>query len=185
MTRTAPYTPVAARGPTVSVLQRDIRFGTNGLPESITSQGHEILARPISLIAETAAGKVRWKGAGPKLTKLVPARAVMETLCSGDRLELKSSATTEYDGCVTVNLTLKALADVDLKNLRLEIPYRREATTYRMGQGGKERGGLRPPGDMQNLPTQVWLGEMHAGMQADAAGGHAPFARDGRRGDAV
>ena len=87
---TAPYTPVAVQGPTVSVLQRDIRLGANGLPESITSQGHEILARPISLIAETAAGKVRWKGAGPKLTKLVPARAVMETLCSGDRLELKS-----------------------------------------------------------------------------------------------
>jgi len=168
---TAPYTPVTVKARTVSVLQRDLRLGNDGLPESITSQGQEILARPIRLIAETAAGIVSWKGEGPKVTRLVPAQAILETLSGGDGLELNSSVTTEYDGYVALKLRLRALADVNLKNLRLEIPYRREVTTYMMGQGGKERGGLRSSGDMENLPSQVWLGNVHAGMQVTLPAG--------------
>lgn len=167
----APYTPVAVQGRKVSVLQRDIRFGADGLPESITSKGREILARPISLIAETAEGPVRWQGQGPKLTGHVPARAALETLNTADRIELRCTATTDYDGCVTLNLTLKARADVDLTSLRLEIPYRREVTTYMMGQAQRPRGGLRPQGDTQDVSRLVWLGEVHAGMQVTLPAG--------------
>ena len=160
---TPPYTPVKAQGSKVSVLQRDIRFSKTGLPDSIRSKGLEILARPMALIADTASGPVAWRGGEAKVVKSVPASAVVETDSSGAGLALKCVSTTEYDGCISFDITLKALEAINLKGLRLEIPFRPEFTTYLMGLG--DRGGLRPKGELKDLSGKVWLGGVDAGLQ--------------------
>lgn len=160
---TAPYDPVKVRGRTVSVLLRDIRFGANGLPESITSKGNEILARPVRIVAETAGSEVELRGGETKLTRLVPAVAVMDTVGSIGGLDYSLTSETMYDGYIDFQVTLKAREAVDMKNLRLEVPFRPEVTTYLMGH--RMRGGFRPEGDLTGLDSRVWMGDVHAGMQ--------------------
>src|ERR1019366_9739120 len=54
---TVPYTPMTTNGQTVSCLGKAVRLAATGFPDSITSNGREILCSPISFIVETADGE--------------------------------------------------------------------------------------------------------------------------------
>lgn len=165
---TSPYTPVKVNGRTVSVLLRDVRFAENGLPESVVSNRHEILAGPVTIAAKTGSGTLAWKTGSARLVKQVPAYAAMESEGSVGSLKLRSAWKTEYDGYTLIDITMTATQDVSLKTIRLEIPFRREFATYLLGFKG--RGGYRPAGDVTGLDKEVWLGSVEAGMQCDLKG---------------
>ena len=62
---------------------------------------------------------------------------------------------------------LKAAEAADLKDIRLEIPLRREIATYMMGLGRK--GGFRPDEwqwkwDVDRANNQLWIGDVNAGL---------------------
>ena len=73
----------------------------------------------------------------------------------------------EFDGYINFRVRVKAARAVEVKDIRLEIPLRREVATYLMGLGKK--GGYRPPRwdwawDIQRANNQFWIGEAHAGL---------------------
>jgi hypothetical protein len=73
----------------------------------------------------------------------------------------------ECDGYVNFKLTLRAGRAIDLKDVRLEIPLRREAATYMMGMGRK--GGYRPKEwqwkwNPDHSNNQLWVGDVSAGL---------------------
>ena len=81
-------------------------------------------------------------------------------------------AKMEFDGCLNYRIALKASRAIDVRDIRLEIPYRREAAAYMMGFGRK--GGYRPRqwkwtwrGEANNM---VWLGDYNAGLQCKLKG---------------
>jgi hypothetical protein len=53
-----PFTPLKVRGDTIECLGRKVKFGAIGLPESIQSNGREILASPVRFVVETENGQV-------------------------------------------------------------------------------------------------------------------------------
>jgi hypothetical protein len=62
---------------------------------------------------------------------------------------------------------------IDLKDIRLEIPYRVDVATHMMGLG--KRGGLRPASwqwkwNIQKADNSLWIGNTQAGMQCKLKG---------------
>lgn len=76
-------------------------------------------------------------------------------------------AKLECDGYVNFRLALKAREALDLKDIALVIPLRREMAVYQMGMGCK--GGYRPEHwqwkwDVNRANNQVWIGDVDAGI---------------------
>jgi len=167
-----PFTPLEVEGPSVRCIGRSVTFGESGLPTSITSGGREILAGPISLRPElTDATTVRLSGSTER-TKVTP--GTVDQVTKGDEgpLEFTTTARMEFDGCVSFTTVLKARADVDLRDVKLGVPIRRDVATYMMGLA--RRGGIRPhewswKWDTRRADNMVWLGDVDAGLQVKLA----------------
>lgn len=163
-----PFTPVKVSANRAEILGRTLRLGRLGFPESITSNGLEILASPLRLVVETAQGEVRWSSIRQRRVKHNEAVAEWSSTAEDEVLSQRVETRLEFDGCVLFTVTLRAKRDVALNDVRLEVPFRKEIATYMMGMG--RRGGLRPaswqwqwhPRRYNNL---VWVGDVDAGMQ--------------------
>jgi len=174
-----PYTPVTIQDRTIGVLGRSVRLGETGLPESIRSTftrnvdaidapPQELLAAPMRFVAQPDEGQpLAWKSDGPSIVSQTSGAVAWEAVNVSGPLELVCRAKMECDGYVNFKLTLKAKETTALKDVRLEIPLRREMATYMMGMGRK--GGYRPPRwdwkwDVNRSNNQLWIGEVNAGL---------------------
>ena len=169
----APYVPLEVRGSSVRCLGREVRFGPNGLPASIHSNRHEILARPMSFVVETGGGPLAWSPGETKVVHRAPGAVTFETPGTLGPLVASCTAKMEADGYIGVDLTLKTAQETAVKDMRLEIPFRREVATYMMGMGKK--GGYRPPEwkwvwDAGRANNSVWIGEVEAGLHCKLKG---------------
>ena len=169
----APYTPLEVQDRTVECLGRQVTFGPTGLPESIRSGQREILAQPMALIVETGRGPTAWTGGAARVSRNAPGAVAVEAHNAAAPFEMACQAKMEFDGCLNYRLSLVAHRAVDVRDIRLEIPYRRDVATYMMGF--RRRGGYRPnqwkwvwnAGQATNM---VWLGDFNAGLQCKLKG---------------
>ncbi|NSW79118.1 MAG: hypothetical protein HPY54_08805 [Chthonomonadetes bacterium] len=163
-----PYTPVKVNGSQVQILGRRVRFGRLGLPESMVSNGREILASPVRFVVEPEGGEVRWQNARQRRVKHNEAVVEWQSTAENDTLRQQVHTRMEFDGCILFTISLQAKRAVNLRDIRLEVPIRREVAVYMMGMG--RRGGKRPdrwswqwhPSRINNL---VWIGDWNAGLQ--------------------
>lgn len=174
----APYPPIVRRDRAISILGRTVRFKDTGLLESITSTfsrnvdgtdgpARELLAGPIEFVVDTPSGSVNWAGGRPKSLSESTGAVAWEAASAGGPLRLECRAKMECDGYLNVKLTVRALKASELKDLRLEIPLRRELAVYMMGLGRK--GGFRPASwdwkwDSAHANNQLWIGDVNAGL---------------------
>jgi len=115
-----PFEPVRVAGRNVDVVLRSYRAGDLGLWDSVRSLGKEMLAAPISLKADgrVVRGSVR-------LVESDDQKAVYEGSAATPAVSLKTRCTTEYDGCMKVELELLPGTEKrELKELRLDIPVK-------------------------------------------------------------
>ena len=165
---TAPYTPLKVSKQTVSCLGRQLRFGSNGLPQSIRSFGNEILSGPVNLFVETKGRTKAFESDDFKFLKRSDGQVVWRTVGSIDTIDIDCIATMEFDGSVDFDVTVKAVKDVSVRDIRLEIPMQQKIATYMMGLG--RSGGFRPKEwkwkwDIDKHQDKVWLGNTMAGLQ--------------------
>ena len=170
---TAPYTPLELHGASVRCLGREVRFAADGLPDSIRSGAREILAAPIDLSVESAAGRISWTPGETKVVKRSPGTIVRESTCSTQDMTLQCQGKMEFDGYLTFSLHLRALRPIRLKDIRLDIPFHREVAAYMVGMGRK--GGYRPPKwkwtwDINRVDNTLWIGDYNAGLQLELRG---------------
>jgi hypothetical protein len=175
----APYVPVITDSRTITVLGRSADLDNSGLFSHIAStftrnvdgidgQPQKILAEPMRLLVNEGHGRfVEWRGAGPKIVGRAPGAVTWEATSTSDILELSCRGKMECDGYVNFRLTLKSVEAVDLDDVCLKIPLRREVATYMMGLGRK--GGYRPKQwkwkwDAARSNNQLWIGEVNAGL---------------------
>ncbi len=163
-----PYTPLKVSGSTTECLNRAVRFGTMGLPESIVSKGNQILAAPIQISAITPQGTIVWKPGNNKITKTSPATVVRQASAKGGAFKISTNSKMEFDGSITYDIALKANKAVSLEDLRLQIPVKREIATYMMGMG--KRGGYRIGSwnwkwSIDHADNALWIGDVDAGLQ--------------------
>ncbi len=174
-----PYTPLEVAGNTIKCLGREVRFGETGLPESIQSYfhnsqltdnhpgtGQEILAAPVELIVETDAGPVNWTAGPTKLAKATPGTVVRESTADSAVLAKTTWTRMDSDGSIVFRVVLEAKAPVDIGDISLNIPVKREVATYMMGMG--KRAGYRPAQwewTWLGHNNMVWLGDVDAGLE--------------------
>jgi hypothetical protein len=180
----APYTPVEANEDTVSVLGRRICFNKSGLLENIESTfspavdsvGNppiQILAQPMRFIVETETGTVACSGGKAQITQRTSGSAAWQSRSTGGDFTLQCRAKMECDGYLNYRLKLKSNRPAKAKDIRLEIPIRRDIATYMMGMGCK--GGYRPEKwqwkwNPERANNMVWLGNVNAGVQCKLKG---------------
>ncbi|MBR6747369.1 MAG: hypothetical protein IKM07_00410, partial [Clostridia bacterium] len=136
---------------TVSVIGRDIRFGENSLPESITVSGTELLAAPIRLVGTEDGEPIVWETdyATNECEPFIHHRADdAVTLCGclrSVRFVADTCITVEYDGMISIDLKLATRGmtvperyglqpwqdrQYRLDRLWLEIPLKRELASH-------------------------------------------------------
>lgn len=170
---TAPYTPMTVNARTVGCLGREVRVAATGLPESVRCHGREVLEQPINFVVETDAGKTNWNGGNPVVRKLAPGAVVWQASNASGNFRLQCEGRMEFDGHISFDLHLRAHAATSVRDIRLEIPLRKEVAVYMMGLARK--GGYRPPEwkwtwDINRAINNVWLGDYDAGLQLKLKG---------------
>jgi hypothetical protein len=176
----APFTALVVKGSTISCLGRSVTIGPSGFPLRVQSffapevthlveRGRDVLAGPVKLIAEDAAGALlSWKEAGPKFTKQRPGAVAWESRNVSDALVMDCRAQMEMDGFIEFKIRLTAAKPLDVQDIRLEIPMVKDSAKYMMGLGFK--GGFRPAEfqwawDQKNNQDALWIGDVNAGVQ--------------------
>ena len=121
-----PFKPVKVEGDAVHVVMRRYRQDGLGLWQSVKAKTNdggfsELLAGPMSLVLD---GSKRLEGKG-KLQQTGPQRAVYRGEASHPAVSVRTVCTTEYDGCMKVELELRPGTDgQELHSLVLEIPLK-------------------------------------------------------------
>jgi hypothetical protein len=179
-----PYTALLIDRVTVSCLGRSLTIGADGFPALIQSsfapemtrlqaKPFPLTAAPMKLAVVDAAGReVPWvPGAaspGPRPKRKGAGAVAWETENAADGLAMKVEARMEFDGFVDYKVAVKALRDMEVSDIRLDVPFDESRARYMMGLGFK--GGLRPRAfdwawDPKKNQDALWLGSVNAGMQ--------------------
>ena len=175
-----PFKPIEVEGDEISVVMRDYAVGGLGLWKSVRARGNEsphkeLLASPARLRAN---GEVL-EGEGD-FTTTADHEAVYEGRATHPAVTVETKATTEYDGCQRVELTLKPgpSTAVDgnrsqstaLDSLSLEIPVRDAiaplfhvcSTSIRRNPAGFTPEGRGRIWDSRDYPDGEWIGNFKA-----------------------
>ncbi len=182
-----PFTPVTRSGDTVSVLGRSIVIGPTGFPARILSRftdgnthigktSRNIITAPISIVVDTGAGVVSWRNGAIRYTRRPPgAIEWTATSTTGAAITMQTHARLEFDGNIEYQVALTSSRPVNVRDIRIEVPYARAASRYMMGLG--RTGGFRPADfhwkwDVQKNQDAVWIGDVTAGMQVSLKDEH-------------
>lgn len=175
---TAPFAPITLTNDTVSVLGRRIVLNKSGLPERIESlfsptnetlvqTAANVLASPITFEVELENGQRLSLGGTYEVTSRTDGALRIASSTSDGNLSLMFEGTYEFDGYAECAVTVFAKTPVYVRDIRLCIPYTKEASIYQMGMGRK--GGLwEEPLDWHwdatlNQDT-LWMGTVNAGL---------------------
>ncbi|MEZ4968548.1 MAG: DUF6067 family protein [Flavobacteriaceae bacterium] len=130
----APIKPRAENG--FELTGKEIAVSPQFLPSSFKVKGAEMLNRPISFKIMTEKGEVAFSK--PKMGQILKeatgiVNGSWENISSN--LKLVGNGTIEADGYIHYKIKLKALQSLDVKDIRLEIPFKKEVAEYIMGMG--------------------------------------------------
>lgn len=176
----APYTPFVVKGNSISLLGRKLVINNDGLPRQIqtfftpemtgiSNKANNIITRPFQLIGEDVNGKINWKRNPVKFITKTGGTVNWETLSTSPALNMMVKASMEFDGFVSYSIQIIATKDIDLKDIRLEIPFANSSSKYMMGLG--QKGGYRPENfkwkwDVAHKNQDgAWIGNVNAGLQ--------------------
>lgn len=181
---TYPYTPLKQEALTVSLLGRSVTLQKNGFPEKIDSYfsgsvtdirttARSILSSPIRFIVESSNGITEWEAGDLVFTRLSEETAEWEVQNRSAGIQLTCQGKIEFDGFCEYQLSVKALQELDVSDIRLEIPIREDVAKYIMGLGYP--GGYRPATldwkwDRNKHQDAIWMGDVNAGIRCRLKG---------------
>ena len=175
-----PFTPLKQEGDLLNLLGREIRLAANGLPAEINSyfspeltfleeEGEAILAAPIQMeVLEANGAAISWDAGANRFLKTSKTQMVWENQQESPKMSRRLTGTLEYDGMLQYEILLLAKEQIDLADIRLSIPYAKDAANYILGLG--EKGSFRPKNkdwkwDVNFHHEGLWLGNVHKGLQ--------------------
>lgn len=175
----APYTSLKVNGNQIECLGRRVSLNNYGFPDSIKSffsesvtkilpEGRELLAAPVNFIIEQNHKAVNWEKPSWHFTKKSSGTVAWDIETKTAGLTLAGKAQMEFDGNIDYQLILTANDDIQVSDIRLEIPFKPEATKYMMGLG--QKGGFRPnelkwKWKVEHNQDGPWIGDVNAGLQ--------------------
>ncbi|MEO5995837.1 MAG: glycoside hydrolase domain-containing protein, partial [Chitinophagaceae bacterium] len=178
----APYTALEINNTTISLLGRKVELNTDGFPKQIqtfftpemtglSNQPNDLVTEPIHFhFTRMNDGKdMKLKSNGLVFTKREAGTVQWKATSSNDILKMEVSASLEFDGFISYTVKLTAKQDVELKDITMHIPFKKEVAKYMMGLG--QKGGYRPENvewkwDVTSKNQDgAWIGNVNAGLQ--------------------
>ncbi|MFI5381087.1 MAG: glycoside hydrolase domain-containing protein [Tepidisphaerales bacterium] len=118
-----PFEPVTTHEQAVSVVSRRMTMNGFGLWNQAESLGRELLAEPMTIRFETAAGPGIWKSAAGTFVSRHPTQALYESAAESDPVKITTRSSIEVDGCMKVTMILSPGAiPAEIRKLWLDIP---------------------------------------------------------------
>ncbi len=156
-----------------------LETASNELPASINVYGTEILHQPVKFIVETTSGIANIsKPDKINIKKDATGIKIISWKSNTNNIEQTGIRTIESDGYINYKITLKAVKDINLKDVRLEIPLKNELAQYMKGMGlagtevpKKQKAKWRGPHD------SFWIGNTDGGLWCEFRddGYHGPL----------
>ena len=171
---TKPYEAIEPLGDMVYRLTtKKLTLDRSGMPGSIQVTGTEILSRSLSFIVETKDGIEQFSlPEDVKLLKNEPGVMSGAWKNHSKDIEMTGVGIVESDGYINYKIQLKALNDINLNDVRLEIPFVADIAQYAMGMGLP---GTIVPKEYQTKwkgpYDSFWIGNTHAGIWCELRGG--------------
>ena len=166
------HKPIKVDGGAISCSGHTITFARSGLPAQISAGGKSALAEPVRFVIEGTAGPINLKTDALEWVRQTPARVSWRSQSGAQGMKLGCEGELEYDGHARYRMCLTASSDLDLRDVRLELPMRPEAVPYLLGAGYP--GGARPADfrwAWQGPFNSFWLGSADVGLQCKLLGG--------------
>ena len=176
---TSPYLPLQYREREIAWLGGTMELADDGFPRSLSTRydqsnqlsdsiDNPILADKVRFVIETGAGEESLKGGSLRITGRNDASISWLAVRKNKNLEVRCSGKFGFDGLVNYRIEVKALRNLTVKDIRLEVPYTEYAAKYMMGLGYK--GGVRPDSvirwrwDVEKHQDKIWMGNVNAGL---------------------
>ena len=164
---------------TVRLTNKRIIIAQNGMPWSISVDSTEILAGPVSFIVNSERG-IEQFSAPEDVTLLKSEQGIMSGSWNSHSgaFEMQGTAAIESDGYMNYKIKLTALNDINLNDVRLEIPFSSGVARYVIGMGLP---GSSVPKEIQSKwigpHDSFWIGNASAGLWCELRGGsyHGPL----------
>ncbi len=166
-----PYKPIKNLNDKLILTGKEVTFAENGLPSSIKSYGEDVLASPIQYSIETKSGKMQFKIEKAKILKQTKNIVSKEVLQENEFINLKTRSEVESDGWMKYYFDIKVLKDIDISDIQLRIPYKKENSIY---LSGMDLYGVETPdhhdAKWNPLYDAFWLGSTKGGLYCELRG---------------
>lgn len=176
---TAPYIPVKEQKQTITWLGGTFEIAPSGLPRMITTRynqsnqldpaaANKILTGEMVFVIETAQGKETLKPGSVRITRRTNASIDWTATQKSRNFEVVCQASFGFDGLADYKIRVRPLNNIEVKDIRLEVPYSSYASKYMMGLGHK--GGFRKDSvidwqwDTDKHQDKIWMGNVNAGL---------------------
>ncbi|MFM9907739.1 MAG: glycoside hydrolase domain-containing protein [Chitinophagaceae bacterium] len=176
----APYTPLQESNSVIQFLGRKLFLEKNGLPQkietffteemtSMTTSPKEVLAAPIRFEIETPDGLLTLKPISFSYISKKPGTIKWIAVSVADKVKLEVTGSLEFDGFVSYQVKLSAAESFAVNDIRMIIPFTKDAAEYMMGLG--QKGGTRPSNFHWKWDVAAknqdggWIGSINAGLQ--------------------
>ena len=178
----APYTALQVKKDTIGLLGRKVIINNDGLPKQIqtffTPEMTEYSNKPNDLLTEAIhfhftrmsdGANMTLKSHGLQFTKKESGTVQWKATSSNDSLEMDVSASLEFDGFISYSVKVKALEDINFKEITMHIPFQKEYAKYMMGLG--QKGDNRPENFEWKWDVTyknqdgAWIGNVNGGLQ--------------------
>ncbi|WP_215222735.1 glycoside hydrolase domain-containing protein [Echinicola shivajiensis] len=169
---TEPFQAISEENSVYSLTQKHLQFSDQGLPSSVLIKNKEMLNRPISFKVQNQNGTEEFAAKNAE-EFIVKDDGLISSSWKGisDNFSYEGLKTVESDGYIKYVISLKALKPVQVKDISLEIPFKREVAKYMMGMGlpgtdvpEEHHASWKGPHD------SFWMGSTEAGLWCELRG---------------
>ena len=168
-----PYDPIKFLGDrTYGLTGKELTLGQKGFPSSLKAYGNELLAEPIALIVESNSSLEQFGFTeNEQLLKFESGIAAGAWEQNSENLSLKGIGVVESDGWLNYKIKLIAKNDLSVKDIRLEIPIKKEIANYMMGMGlpGKSVPASHKS-KWEGPQDSFWIGNTKGGLHCELRG---------------
>ncbi len=132
----SPWTPVRLAQNRFQVWGRDMSLGDAGLPAQVSTQGANLLARPMFLVAKLSDGtRLQARAVSSQVLEQHDHRAVVKTVSTLGSATVESLVTVEFDGMYQVEMKIGPGAVVSkrgqrIQSLQLVVPFENGRAQY-------------------------------------------------------
>jgi hypothetical protein len=168
----APYTRLRVDNQEISCLGRSVQLNSYGFPEVINSWGNNILASSVKFIIQVNNQTLTFPAGTFSYKSQKNGIVSWESVTENNDFTLICRGEMESDGRLSYKCDVKSKSNLNIQDIRLEIPLKKEFATYMIGMG--RMGGFTPRNHISRwLKTEdsFWIGETTAGIHCELRGG--------------